>query len=250
MLLSLVIPVYNEAEHLGDFLELIDAAEFPISKELVIVDDCSSDRSFEILNSFSFSSKVALLRHDINRGKTAALRTGIEKASGDIVGIQDADFEYDPKDIPSLIEPIISGRADVCFGSRYKSSQQVHRTFHFLVNKLLTTLSNVFSGIYLSDMETCYKFFRADLIKNLKLKSMRFGFEPEVTAKVARLKARVVELPVSYFPRNYIEGKKITWRDGVAALWHIFYFNLLESSKDKFKDTMPPSYLSRPSSFL
>jgi len=248
---SLVIPVYNEADHLQRFLETIDELTLPIDKELVIVDDCSTDGSRDILRKFSFRSKVQIIEQPQNRGKGAALQTGIERATGDFIGIQDADFEYEPSDIPSLLEPLMEGKADVVYGSRFKrTGYQVHRTIHYLVNRVLTICSNLLSGLYLSDMETCYKFFKADVIKNIKLRSCRFGFEPEITAKIARLKLRVMEPPISYFPRNYIEGKKITWKDGIAAMYHIFYFNLVEKSADCFQNTLPEKYIPKGGNWL
>lgn len=243
--LSLIIPVYNEADHLAEFLQLVDSLELAIAKELIIVNDASTDNSAEIIRGFKFKSPIRFIDKERNEGKGAALRTGIEHASGAIIGIQDADFEYDLRDIPSLLDPILSGNSDVVFGSRYKGGQQVHRTFHYLVNKLLTTLSNLFSGLYLSDMETCYKFFRAEVVKNIKLESNRFGFEPEVTAKVARLRLRVSEVPINYFPRNYIEGKKITWKDGIAALVHIVNFNCFRRWDDSFKNSLPSRYIPK-----
>lgn len=242
---SLIIPIFNEADHLAEFLKLVDDLDLRIQKELVIINDCSTDNSAEIIRGFDFKTPIRIIDKEQNEGKGAAIRTGIEHASGAIIGIQDADFEYDLKDIPALIAPILSGNSDVVFGSRYKGSQQVHRTFHYLINKILTSLSNLFSGLYLSDMETCYKFFRAEVIKNIKLESDRFGFEPEVTAKIARLKLRVSEVPISYFPRNYIEGKKITWKDGLAALVHIVNFNCFRRWNDVFKSSLPERYVPK-----
>lgn len=244
-LLTLVIPVYNEEDHLKDFLKKIDALPLTINKELIIVNDCSSDQSWTILSDFTFRTPVQLINKTRNEGKGAALRDGIQAAKGSIIGIQDADFEYDIIDIPRVIEPILTDRADVVFGSRYKNSPLVHRTFHYLINKILTVLSNLSSGLYLSDMETCYKFFRSDVIQNIKLESNRFGFEPEVTAKVARLKLRLAEVPISYFPRNYIEGKKITWKDGIAAIGHIFRFNFLRKWDTCFKQDLPKKYIPK-----
>lgn len=243
---TLIIPIYNEAANLLRFLERIDALDLgaDVSKELIFVDDCSSDNSFSILNGFSFSSQVKIQRHEVNKGKGSALHTGIGAATGDIIGIQDADFEYDMNDIPRLIEPIVKNRADVVYGSRFtKTNPQVHRTFHYLVNRFLTLLSNVLSGLYLSDMETCYKFIRSDILKNIELESERFGFEVEITAKLARLKIRVMELSISYHARTYLDGKKITWKDGVAALFHILRFNLFSDKKRYLKDSLNTSYL-------
>lgn len=248
---SLVIPVYNEADHLERFLKVIDELELPIEKELVIVDDCSKDGSRDILKRFSFRSSVIIVEQPENQGKGAALRVGIERATGDYIGIQDADFEYEPRDIPALLQPLIEERADVVYGSRFKrTGYQVHRTIHYLVNRFLTILSNLLSGLYLSDMETCYKFFRADVIKNVRLQSNRFGFEPEVTAKISKLKLRVMEPPISYFPRNYLEGKKITWKDGIAAVYHLVYFNLFISKKDCFLPSLPEKYVPRGGNWL
>ena len=244
--LSLIIPIYNEELHLESFLKVIDALELPCEKELVIVDDCSKDNSKKIVDNFNFKSKHMFLKQPINRGKGAALRLGIEKATGDFIGIQDADFEYDIQDIPQIIPPLLKNEADVVYGSRFKKNNiQVHRTFHYMVNRFLTLLSNMFSGVYLTDMETCYKFFRADIIKNIKLESNRFGFEPEVTAKIARLKLRIAEVPISYFPRSYIEGKKITWKDGVAAIRHLIYFNFFQRTNSFFTSGMPQKYIAK-----
>lgn len=251
MKLSLVVPIYNEAGHLQSFLEQLDSIELGLEKELVFVDDCSTDNSWSILNGFSFKTKVIIDRQPQNCGKGAALRRGFDLATGDFIGVQDADFEYSLDDIPAIIEPLIKGKADVVFGSRFKkNSLQVHRTFHYLVNRLLTILSNVLSGLYLTDMETCYKFFKSDILKNIQLESNRFGFEPEITAKIARLKIRIFEIPISYFPRSYMEGKKITWKDGVAALRHIIYFNIMQKPKTFFKPGMPQNYIPRGGQWL
>ncbi|MFN7906179.1 MAG: glycosyltransferase family 2 protein [Pseudobdellovibrionaceae bacterium] len=244
MLTSLIIPIYNEENHLTDFLELLDSVDIGGEKELVFIDDCSKDKSFEILSQFSFQSKVQILKNEVNQGKGSSLHKGITSALGDIIVIQDADFEYDPRELKDLIDRVRINKADIVFGSRFKkSSYAVHRTFHYLINRILTLMSNALSGLYLTDMETCYKIFRSDIIKNITLESRRFGFEPEVTAKIARLKVRVEELPISYHPRSYLEGKKITWKDGVAAICQIFYYNLFVSKSEYFKSTMPSKYL-------
>lgn len=242
MKVSLVIPVFNEAVHLEQFLRCIDSLELPIKKELIIIDDCSNDGSREIAQQFPFKSQVQIIFQDTNKGKGSALQRGIMAATGDVVGIQDADFEYDIEDIPRLLSLFMNNKADVVYGSRFKkSSPQVHRTYHYLINRLLTMLSNILSGLYLTDMETCYKFFKAEIIKNIVIESERFGFEPEVTAKIARLRCRVMEVPISYFPRNYLEGKKITWKDGVAAIWHIINFNILKR-KPFWRKEIPAQY--------
>ncbi len=249
--ISLVTPIYNESRHLERFLKMIDALPIEPSKELVFIDDSSKDNSYEILSKFPFKSKVLIHKQEKNQGKGAALRKGFELASGEILIVQDADFEYDMEEIQKLIDPVIAGKADVVYGSRFrKEGHQVHRTFHYLINRILTLLSNILSGMYVSDMETCYKVFKSVIIKNINLESNRFGFEPEVTAKLARLKLRVQEHPISYYPRNYLEGKKITWKDGVAALRHIFYFNLFANKKRFYKDTMPEQFIPKDSNWL
>lgn len=241
---SLVIPIYNEAGHLKRFLEDIDRLDLGIEKELVFVDDCSTDGSFDILQSYPFKSPHLIQRHPVNRGKGAAIQLGFAKSTGHIVGVQDADFEYDMQDIKSLIQPIIEDRADVVYGSRFKKSgEQVHRTFHYLINRFLTVLSNMCTGIYLTDMETCYKFFKSEIIKNIKLDAQRFGFEPEITAKIAHLKLRMMEYAISYYPRNYHQGKKITWKDGIAAIWHILYYSIGVKPEDFIKRDLPRSFM-------
>jgi glycosyltransferase involved in cell wall biosynthesis len=249
----LIIPIYNEAEHLSRFLALIDELRLPVTKELVIINDGSTDESGEILKNFRFNSPTIFIERPRNSGKGAAVREGVQRATGDFIGIQDADFETDLDDIERLLGPLLEGKADVVYGSRFKkTSYHVHRTFHYLSNRVLTIFSNLLSGLYLSDMETCYKFFRADVIKNIKLESNRFGFEPEITAKIARLHLRIMELPVSYFPRKYLEGKKLSWKDGVAAFLHIIYFNTIASRKHAkcFYETLPKRYFPRAESWL
>jgi glycosyltransferase involved in cell wall biosynthesis len=248
---SLIIPVYNEELHLQRFLTEIDQCDLGVPKELVIIDDCSVDQSRKIVENFPFQSEFKFVSMGTNSGKGAAIRKGIELATGTIIGIQDADFEYSLKDIPKIVEPLLQGEADVVYGSRFKKSHyQVHRTYHYLVNRFLTMLNNLLSGLYLTDMETCYKFFKADILKSIHLESDRFGFEPEITAKVARLKVRLMEVPISYFPRTYLEGKKITWKDGIAAVRHIIVFNIFRTPKRMFKNTMPAHLLLTKRSWL
>lgn len=228
MKLSLVIPVYNEAGHLRAVLDRLDSVAWPCDVEYVLVDDASRDASWEILQDYCRSHPQGrCIQQQPNQGKSAALRLGIQHARGDIIAVQDADFEYAPEDLAGLVQPILNNQADVVYGSRFrKNSPNVHRTFHYLVNRILTLFSNVVSGLYLSDMETCYKVFRAEILRGIRIESNRFGFEPEITAKIAKLKVRVHEYPIQYFPRNYAEGKKISWKDGAAAIWHILRFNL------------------------
>lgn len=240
---SIIIPVYNEATALADVLAHVFAAPCPIHREWIIVDDKSTDGSTEILRELQAQYGYRLLEQDPNQGKGSAVRRGIREARGDFVIIQDADFEYDPSDIPALLEPLIKNRADVVYGSRFKSSHQVRRTYHYFVNRLLTVLSNLLSGIYLTDMETCYKAFRRDLVQSMALTSERFGIEVEFTAFIAKIRARIFELPISYYPRTQLQGKKINWKDGVAALWHLVRFNWFTSLEEAFDLTrLPPKY--------
>lgn len=241
--LSVIVPVYNEEASLAEVIEKLMSSPCPIEREWIFVDDDSKDRSLSILKSFQSRYGYLLIHQTPNQGKGAAVIRGIREASGDFILIQDADFEYDPQDIPHLLEPLLAGRADVVYGSRFKKSAlQVHRTYHYFVNRLLTVLSNLLSGIYLTDMETCYKVFRADLIKAMKLKSFRFGIEVELTAYVAKARARIYELPISYFPRTRLQGKKINWKDGVAALYHLVRFNSFTSPEQAFEN-LPERYL-------
>lgn len=240
--LTLIVPVYNEGRHLEEVVEYLMKTACPLPREWIFVDDCSTDGSGDLLERMAHAWGFRLLRQPENRGKGAAVMTGIQAATGDLIMIQDADFEYDPSDIPSLLVPLLEGRADVVYGSRFKkSASQVHRTYHYFVNRFLTVLSNLMSGVYLTDMETCYKVFRADLLKSMSLKSKRFGIEVELTAYVAKTSARVFELPIHYYPRTYLQGKKINWRDGVAALFHLIRFNWMTSVTEAFR-SLPDAY--------
>ena len=233
--LSVVMPVYNEERTITEIIDLVLAR--PEVGELIIIDDASKDGSWDKLQTFAGNPKVKLLKQEVNCGKGAAIIRGFKEASCDYVIIQDADFEYDPADYALVLAPLAAGKADVVYGSRFMSSPGQVRYFkHEMGNKLLTFMSNWFSDIHLSDMETCYKAFRREVIQNLKLTSQRFGIEPEITAKIAKPRVlRIWEVPISYCPRRYDEGKKIGWRDGFAAFWHIFRFNCLTGAKKSFE---------------
>ncbi|MFC2173856.1 glycosyltransferase family 2 protein [Acidobacteriota bacterium] len=229
MKLSVVMPVYNEKETINVILEKVKALDY--DKEIILVDDFSTDGTREILKEMEGEEGIRVFYHDVNKGKGAALRTGFEKIEGDVVVIQDADLEYEPAEYSQLLKPILDGRADVVYGSRFLGGP--HRVlffWHYLGNKFLTLMSNAFTNLNLTDMETCYKVFKADVIKNIRIKSNRFGVEPELTAKVSRMNCRIYEMPISYSGRDYSEGKKITWKDGISALWCIIKFNLFDRS--------------------
>lgn len=243
--LSVIVPVYNEERHLADVIQMLMASPCPIEREWIFVDDKSRDQSLAILKRLAPQHGFRVIEQDPNQGKGAAVIRGIREATGDFIMIQDADFEYDPADVPALLQPLLDGKADVVYGSRFKkSSSQVHRTYHYFVNRLLTVLSNLFSGIYLTDMETCYKIFRADLIQSMNLQSRRFGIEVELTAYIAKVRARIYEHPISYFPRTRLQGKKINWKDGIAALFHLMRFNWFLSAEQAFSK-IPERYLTQ-----
>ena len=227
MRLSIIIPCYNELNTIDDIIDAVNAAPYP-DKEIIIVDDCSKDGTRDKLkNSIENSGRVSqVLYHQVNQGKGAALRTGIAAATGDLVIIQDADMEYDPNEYPRLVEPILNNRADVVFGSRFLGSD-AHRVLYFwhrVGNGFLTLLSNMFTNLNLTDMETCYKVFRREIIQSIQIEENRFGFEPEITAKIAKLHCRIFEVGISYYGRTYDEGKKIGWRDGVRAIYCIIKY--------------------------
>jgi glycosyltransferase involved in cell wall biosynthesis len=229
MKLSVVIPVYNEVKTLQTLLQRVRTV--PIDKEIILVEDCSTDGTRELLQQMQKNEPgLKIIFHERNQGKGAALNTGFKNVTGDIVIIQDADLEYNPDEYPRLLAPILDGRADVVYGSRFLGSpQRVHLYWHFVGNKFFTHLSNIFTNINLSDMETCYKVFRASLLARFSIRSRRFGIEPEITAKFAKMKCRIYEVPISYSGRDYSEGKKINWKDGLAALYWILYYNLRSS---------------------
>jgi len=229
MKLSIVIPVYNEKDSFLILLERVKQA--PFDKEIILVEDCSTDGTREIVKKLSEEdTSLKCIFHEKNMGKGAAIATGFKNVEGDIVIIQDADLEYNPEEYPVILAPILDGRADVVFGSRFLGgTQRVHLFWHYVGNQLFTLVSNIFTNINLTDMETCYKAFKSSLLPRFTIRSKRFGIEPEITAKFARLKCKIYEVPISYSGRDYAEGKKIGWKDGVAAFFWIVYYNLNRS---------------------
>jgi glycosyltransferase involved in cell wall biosynthesis len=226
MKLSVVIPVYNEKDTIRQIYDAVKAVD--LEKEIILVDDCSTDGTREILQNLQDDATRVVL-HERNQGKGAALRTGFRNATGDIVIIQDADLEYDPSQYPKLIQPILQGKADVVYGSRFMTGEYRRVLFfwHMVGNKVLTLLSNMFTNLNLTDMETCYKVFRREVLEKIQVEEDRFGFEPEITAKIAKLDVRIYEVGISYSGRTYKEGKKIGWKDGISALRCILKYNLL-----------------------
>ncbi|MBX6362743.1 MAG: glycosyltransferase family 2 protein [Gemmatimonadetes bacterium] len=233
--LSVIMPVYNEERTVAHSIARVRSV--PLDIELVCVDDCSTDGTRAVLQGLADEGVIDILVwHEKNRGKGAAVRTGIERATGDVIVIQDADLEYDPHELPRLLEPILDGRADAVFGSRFLGGP--HRVLYFwhsLGNGLLTLVSNMLTDLNLTDMETCYKMVRADLLKTLPLTCNRFGIEPELTARLAQSGARIFEVPISYSGRTYAEGKKINWKDGIAAFWHIVRCNVFGPKAAPFR---------------
>jgi len=228
--LSILIPVFNEAQTIEEIIRRVRAADScSLEKEIILVDDASTDATGGLLKKIEQAGGVKLVSHPYNRGKGAALRTALEQATGDIVVIQDADLEYDPADYPILLKPILDGRADIVYGSRFLGgTHRVLLFWHFMANKFLTLLSNLLCNLNLSDMETGYKVFRRECLQGLTLNAERFGIEPELTAKLARRRFRFYETPIGYSGRDYTEGKKIGWKDGLAALWFIFRYRFFD----------------------
>jgi glycosyltransferase involved in cell wall biosynthesis len=234
MLLSIIMPVYNEKETLENIVERvqsIDLSSWDVTKELIVVDDCSQDGTFNVAQKLADEGRIRLITHKRNQGKGAALQTGFKEARGEIILIQDADLEYSPEEYPRLLKPILDGKADVVYGSRFMGGEP-HRVlyfWHYLGNRFLTLVSNMMTNLNLTDMETCYKAFKSEVLHSISLREKRFGFEPEVTAKVARLGCRIYEVGISYTGRTYAEGKKINWKDGVRAFWCILKYRLIKA---------------------
>jgi glycosyltransferase involved in cell wall biosynthesis len=227
---SILIPVFNEANTVEEILRRVRAADScGLEKEIVLVNDASTDGTSDVLKKLPQADGLKIISHPFNRGKGAALRTALEHATGDIILIQDADLEYDPSDYPNLLRPILDHRADVVYGSRFTGgTHRVLLFWHYMANRLLTLLSNMLCNLNLTDMETCYKVFRRQCVEGLKLTSDRFGIEPELTAKLARRRFRFYETGINYAGRDYAEGKKIGWKDGLAALWFIFRYRFFD----------------------
>lgn len=222
-MLSVVIPVYNEAKTVRELIATVQSV--PLDKEIIIVDDGSADGTREVLSEFKGREGMTVLFHEKNQGKGAALRTAFQQVKGDIVIIQDADLEYDPREYGKLIKPILDGKADAVYGSRFLGGpHRVLLFWHYVGNKILTLFSNMLTNLNLTDMETCYKVFKASLLKQFTIESNRFGVEPEITTKLAKLKCRIYEVDISYSGRDYTEGKKINWKDGIAAFYWIIKF--------------------------
>jgi glycosyltransferase involved in cell wall biosynthesis len=230
--ISIIIPIFNEINTLEEQLQRVRAVSLSCKREIILVDDGSTDGTRELIKDFQWDDTVVIF-HPENRGKGAAVRSGFFRATGDVILIQDADLEYDPNEYPKLLAPIMANKADVVYGTRFVGSE-AHRVlyfWHMLGNRFLTLLSNIFTNLNLTDMETCYKVFRKELLDQITLQENRFGFEPEITAKLAKLKCRFYEVGISYYGRTYAEGKKIGWKDGIQAIWCILKYNLIRNKK-------------------
>lgn len=231
MKISIVMPCYNEARTIEAIVQKVLQVELPYDRELIIVDDCSRDKTRDYLQTLQANPEIKVIYHHVNQGKGAALHTGFAHASGDIIIVQDADLEYEPNEYLKLLKPIVDGKADVVFGSRFVGGES-HRVLYFwhsMGNRFLTLLSNMFTDLNLTDMEVCYKVFKRNILDQIKLREKRFGFEPEFTAKIARLQCVVYEVGISYYGRTYEEGKKISWKDGVRAVYVILKYGLLRA---------------------
>lgn len=242
MKLSIVMPCFNESRTIATVVQNILAVELPLDRELIIVDDCSTDSTREYLETLSDHQEIKVVFHEVNQGKGAALRTGFAHTSGDIVIIQDADLEYDPNEYSKLLKPILDGKADVVYGSRFVGGES-HRVLYFwhsLGNRFLTLLSNMFTNLNLTDMEVCYKVFRRNLLDQIELTEDRFGFEPEFTAKISKLDCVIYEVGISYYGRTYEEGKKINWKDGVRAVYVILKYGLFSGNRRLKQESSQP----------
>ncbi len=230
MKLSIIIPVYNEKNTVNKIIQQVLDVELEMEKEIILIDDGSTDGTRDILENLEYPN-VKVKFHEKNQGKGAALQTGFSLATGDFIIIQDADLEYDPREYPLLLAPLLDGRADAVYGSRFLGgTHRVLLFWHSIGNKMLTTFSNMLSNLNLTDMETCYKVFRKEILDKITIKSKRFGIEPEITLKLARQKCRIYEVPISYAGRDYTEGKKIGWKDGLAAFYHLIRFKFFDRS--------------------
>jgi len=230
MKISIVIPCFNEIQTIAEIIQKVESVELGQDKELIIVDDCSTDGTRDYLTSLDKSENLKVINHEVNLGKGAALQTGFAHVTGDVIIVQDADLEYDPSEYPKLLRPILDGKADVVYGSRFMGSES-HRVLYFwhsIGNRFLTLLSNVFTNLNLTDMEVCYKVFKREVLGEIKLKEKRFGFEPEFTAKIARNGYTVYEVGISYYGRTYAEGKKISWRDAFRAVYVILKYGIFK----------------------
>lgn len=226
MLLSVIMPVFNERATIEEIIRRVRNVDVP--KEIIIVDDYSTDGTRDVLKQYESDADIKVIYHPFNQGKGAALRTGLQHVAGDMVIFQDADLEYHPEEYPNLLEPIVKGYADVVYGSRFKGTHRAFMFWHFLGNKLLTLITNILYNSCITDMETCYKLFKRDVIQRITIKSNRFNVEPEITAKILKLRVKLVEVGITYIGRDYVEGKKITWRDGLSALWTLIKYRFTD----------------------